>query len=215
MGPTVITGGMMQKPNPVFQQTLDHYLKEVRSLNLAALAEKLGLTRLDGQFGVRLLNRDYLITDRGFVDPSGRPVPYEGIVILSRYLLMCPEKTPSGMEPASYRDFKDSGPLTVYFSNDVENRIATHFAGGKENLARACRRIGGTESRIRADYDVRFRFDALPRIPVDLLFNDRDEEFEAAARLVFEKRAEHYLDAESLAILGNMLGRALREPDET
>ena len=58
-------------------------------------------------------------------------------------------------------------------------------------------------------YDLALKIDALPRVPIFLLFNDADEEFGAECRLLFERRAAAYLDMESTAILGVMLSAAL------
>jgi hypothetical protein len=48
-------------------------------------------------------------------------------------------------------------------------------------------------------------FDPLPQVPILLLFNDADEEFPAQCLLLFERRAEKYLDMESMAILAWLL----------
>jgi hypothetical protein len=58
------------------------------------------------------------------------------------------------------------------------------------------------------------QFNALPRVPVLLLFNDADDEFPAHCSLLFEGRAEKYLDAECLAILGMLLSVYLRKRAE-
>ena len=49
------------------------------------------------------------------------------------------------------------------------------------------------------------KFDLLPCVPILLLFNDADEEFPAQCLLLFEHRAEKYLDMESMAILAWLL----------
>jgi len=46
------------------------------------------------------------------------------------------------------------------------------------------------------------RLPALPKIPILLLFNGADEEFPARCAMLFERRAEKYLDMECLAIAG-------------
>ena len=51
----------------------------------------------------------------------------------------------------------------------------------------------------------------LPKVPVLLLFNDADDEFPADCKVLFERRAEHYLDMECLAILGNILADYLKK----
>jgi hypothetical protein len=55
------------------------------------------------------------------------------------------------------------------------------------------------------------QFDALPRVPVMLLFNDADDEFPAKSSVIFERRAEHYLDSECLAMVGRCLFNFLKK----
>ena len=47
-------------------------------------------------------------------------------------------------------------------------------------------------------------------MPVLLLFNDTDEEFAAQSTVLFERRAEKYLDAECLAMVGMLLYEYLK-----
>ena len=54
------------------------------------------------------------------------------------------------------------------------------------------------------------QFDALPKIPVLMLFNDIDEEFPAQSTVLFERRAENYLDMECLAMVGMLLFEYLK-----
>ena len=48
-------------------------------------------------------------------------------------------------------------------------------------------------------------------IPVIMLYNDADEEFSAKCSVLFESRAEKYLDAECIAMLGRQLFRHLKK----
>ena len=48
-------------------------------------------------------------------------------------------------------------------------------------------------------------------MPLLLLFNDADEDFPPACSVLFERRAEHYLDKECLAMLGMMLADCIRK----
>ncbi len=63
-------------------------------------------------------------------------------------------------------------------------------------------------------YDLSYRFEALPRLSLLLLFNDADEDFPAKCMVLFEKHAEEYLDLESLAMTGAILVRNLKAADE-
>jgi hypothetical protein len=58
-------------------------------------------------------------------------------------------------------------------------------------------------------YQFTARFEALPRVPLLLLFNDEDEDFPAQCTLLFQRRAEKFLDMECLAICGWLLADTL------
>jgi hypothetical protein len=60
-------------------------------------------------------------------------------------------------------------------------------------------------------YDLSLQFSALPKIPVLMLFNDADEEFPARCAVLFERRAEKYLDMECLAMVGSLLFEWLKQ----
>ncbi len=199
----------MPEPNKAFKETCENYINKIQALDLREISERLGLKPSGDRFALRCLNRDYIISEQGFHTVSNESAPLDVLIVLSRYLLLCPVSEPAGAELSSFRDLKDSGPLTVYFAHDVEMKIAMHFSGKKDELIRICRIKGGYESGVSAGYDFGARFDVLPKIPVVLLFNDKDKEFDATAKLLFEKRADAYLDAECLAILGNLFCRSL------
>jgi hypothetical protein len=55
------------------------------------------------------------------------------------------------------------------------------------------------------------QFNALPEIPVLMLFNDADEEFPAQCAVLFERCAEKYLDIECLAMVGMLLFEYLKQ----
>ena len=65
--------------------------------------------------------------------------------------------------------------------------------------------IGGVQPQQNYPYDVAVVFRVLPRIPILLLFNDKDEEFDVQTAILFEKRADRFLDAECLAMLAEYL----------
>ncbi|MCF8105582.1 MAG: DUF3786 domain-containing protein [Desulfohalobiaceae bacterium] len=55
-------------------------------------------------------------------------------------------------------------------------------------------------------------FQPLPRVPVLLVFWDREEEFEAEARLLFDETVTEHLDIESILFLSERLTELLRQP---
>jgi hypothetical protein len=57
--------------------------------------------------------------------------------------------------------------------------------------------------------DYSFRLDVLPRVPIAIVCNVGDDEFPAAAQLLFDAAAAHYLPTDALATLGGRLARLL------
>jgi len=118
---------------------------------------------------------------------------------------MCPTDFPRGEGWASYRDFRDTGPLTVYFPDNVERPIAAHFSGKLDRLKAASLALGGFPPASAPAYDLVMQFNALPRIALLLLFNDADAEFPAQCSVLFQKTADQFLDPECLAMLARIL----------
>ncbi len=201
----------MAEPNKIFKRTVHNYLDKVNNIDLNTIAKRLGIKESEDHFSISIFNKKYTIGERGIYTSSKNKASYDIIIVLCKYILMCPEETPKCDDLVSFRDFKDSGPLTVYFSNEVESKINTAFATKLLELELASKAIGGYSARVDANYDYTVQFTVLPKIPITLLFNDKDDEFEAQAKLLFERRAEKYLDAECLAIIGNILFQLLNE----
>ena len=69
--------------------------------------------------------------------------------------------------------------------------------------------MGGEAYTADLAYQIKYRFQGLPRVPVYLLFNDAEEGFAAQCTLLFEKSVASFLDMESVAMLGGALVRRL------
>ena len=193
----------------VFKKTYINYLNEISKVDLKKMQPKLGIKFIDKIAAIPFFNTEYLLKEKGFVDAQDRSPSFDILIVLCKYLLLCPDSTPKNDTLVSFRDFKHSGPLTTYFSNDVEARISRNFEGKLESLKRAVSALKGFQPKIDVNYDFTAQIKALPNVPMVLLFNDKDDEFDAQAKLLFEQRAEKYLDAECLAIMGNLLSREL------
>ena len=132
-------------------------------------------------------------------------------VILCKYLLMCPEIEPTESDWVTYKDFKDAAPFVGGFLNNAEKPIGRMFLGRLSDLRRLCGELSGRPPEVDISCDLALRFDALPKVPVLMLFNDRDEDFPDQCSLLFERRAEKYLDMECLAMTGWMLSEWLKQ----
>ena len=194
----------------IYEQTYKDYLARIAELDFHFLADKLGM-QLDGQdVIIPFFGKPYRVSAGGISDPSNRQPHLSVTVILCKYLLMCPMIEPLEGNWMSYRDFKDAAPLIRAFYNTVIHPIAEIFSGRLAELEKAGEKIGGYAPADAFSYDLNIRFDALPKVPVLLLFNDKDDEFPAQCSVLFEKRAENFLDMECLAMVGMLFVEYLK-----
>jgi hypothetical protein len=189
----------------VYNQTYQYYLEQLKVMRFAGKQDLLGITVADDVVMVPYFGQPIRLTADGLVDASGNRPDFADCVVVCRYLIMGPTVEAQQREWVAYRDFPDAGPLTVFWSDTVEGAIAKTFSGHVDRLRRASERLGGMPTEMDIACDLCRRFAPLPKVPLLLIFNDADDDFPAAASLLFEKRASTYLDAESQAILGHAL----------
>lgn len=199
-----------KKRAAVFERNYRQYLAQLAGIDFAARADVLDISVENKTAQVRFFGSRYRIAAEDIANENGARAPYDVCVVLARYLLMSPKRFPAEDAWTAYRDFKDAGPLTVFFADAVEGAVASSFSGRLAALCRACRSLGGAPPSQQLSYDLVIQIPALPRVPMLLLFNDADEDFPAQCSVLFEARAERFLDAESLAILGSQLVHRLQ-----
>ncbi len=195
---------MMNKES-VFKKTYENYLAQVNGIDFNSVKQKLGVEVENNEMIIPLFGKLYNVSGTGISDPGGKQPMLDICVILCKYILLCPQIPPKEKDWISFRDLKDSGPLTTYFENDVERAIATYFDGRLGDMRNAGRTLQGYSPDIEVSYDMSMQFDALPKVPLVMLFNDADDEFSATCSVLFERRAENYLDPECLAMVGRCL----------
>ena len=186
----------------IYDQTYKDYLSRIGELDFPFIADKLGM-KIDGhQVVIPFFGKLYRLSAKGITDSSNRQPHLSVSVILCKYLLMCPMIEPLGGNWMSYKDFKDAAPLIQAFYNTVTQPIAETFSSRLAELETAGKKIGGCPPAVEYPYDLAMQFDALPKVPMLLLFNDKDDEFPAQCSVLLEKRAEKFLDMECLAMVG-------------
>jgi hypothetical protein len=201
----------METTSSIFEYTYKNYLAQLSDIDIQGTEEILGIEVEGDAATIPLFSKPYNISKSGIFSPSGNQPSFDICVILCKYLLLCPDVPPKGKEWVAYRDLKDSGPLISYFAHDVERAIATRFSEKLEELAEASKALGGRRPDMELSYALSMQCYALPRVPLLMLFNDKDAEFSAKCSVLFESRAEQYLDAECLAMLGRLLFTSLAE----
>jgi hypothetical protein len=201
----------MVAESEAFEMIYRDYLGQLAAVDLRAAAEMLG-GRVDGDaVAMPFFGRPYTVSAAGISDPLGNRPSHSVSVLLSKYLLMCPKNPPLDASWVSYKDFKDAGPFAGGFRSNAEVPLERTFGSNPAELQKRCGALGGVPAVEDFPYEVAMRLPALPNVPILLLFNGADDEFPARCAMLFERRAEKYLDMECLAIAGWALSAYLLE----
>ena len=189
----------MGRPNTVFDQNYDGYLQEVRNIDFSIIAPilKIRVNTETSTADIPFFNTTYRVSRFGVVDDRGKQPDYGICVVLLKYLLMCPRWISTAKDWISYRDFKDSGQTqNTGLSDYASSTISKRYAGNRDRLKSSVAALGGVPPEADYPYDLAAVIPALPRLPILFLFNDADKQFPAATSILYERRAEHFLDAE-------------------
>ena len=195
----------------IFKKTYENYLMQIEKIDFNSIKKNLKVEVEKNKIIIPLFGKPYTVSGAGISDSAGKQPMLDICVILCKYILLCPEIPPKEKDWVSFRDLKDSGPLNNYFVNDVELAIATYFSSKLGDIKNAGRILKGYSPEIEVSYDLSMQFNALPKVPVVMLFNDTDDEFSATCSVLFERRAENYLDPECLAMVGRYLFTYLKK----
>lgn len=194
----------------VFEKIYQEYLREVSRIDLARVEDRLGLKLDKGEAAVPFYGIPFRVSGQGVVDNQGKRPSHSVCVILCKYLLLCPENEPLGSDWVTYKDFKAAAPFAGGFLNNAEKPISRAFSGRLPELRKACAKLSGRPVDTGIAADLVMQLNALPKVPVLMIFNDRDEDFPSNCSLLFERRAEKYLDMECLAMTGWALSEWLK-----
>jgi hypothetical protein len=185
------------------------YLEQIMAMSWDRLETTYGLDTRDRMIRVPFFRSLVQINKKGFFFSTDEKAPFDVCVIAARYVLMCPETLPTGKELSAFRDFKGSGPLTVFYADTVEGKIKKNIHDPTRNLKHACLELGGYQPNAPISRDLVMAFDALPHLTVYLLYDFPDEVFSSSCSVLFESRAQTMLDPESLAMIGAVLAQKL------
>lgn len=189
----------------VFEETYEKYLAELGGVDLAERAERLGGQMADTAMTISFFGMPHRVCSKGVHTPSGSPANIAVGLVLLKYVLMCPEEAAMDREWISFREFKGSGPLVHSFVNSTNKLLTKTFSGRIDGFSAWANALGAHPAGGDLAYDLAVRIDALPKVPMFILFNDADENFPAQCTVLFERCAERYLDLECLSILGTWL----------
>lgn len=206
----------MRKPNPIFEQNYEGYLRQMDDIDFSKLPQilKIRLNKENSTAEISFFNTIYRVSPFGVVDENGKRPDYGICVILLKHLLMCPQWVPAERDWVTNRDFADSGQnQDTGLSEYAINAIAKRYTGHPDRLKAAAGALGGIPPETEYPYDFSTVFRVLPRIPILFLFNAADEQFAAHASILYERRADQFLDAECRVMVDWYLFEALKKAE--
>ena len=75
------------------------------------------------------------------------------------------------------------------------------FGKSAKSFQEAGKRLGGEPAEVG---DASFNLQAFPRVPLQYVLWEGDEEFPASAQLLFDSSVDHYLPLEDIVVLGQV-----------
>jgi hypothetical protein len=182
-----------------YDAVLLELLDEARKRNAAANAFALGGSVVDGLAQVPLFGDMCTVKADAVYRGDGR-LDTIGSILVLRYLLTAgDDQLRNAWVP--YRDFKDGAQFASYIKSNIEDRMAKEFAGKQALLRERLRGAGAGIYRSEAKPDVAADLHPFPKVPLLVIFWDKDEEFGASFQFLFDRSAESFLDMEALAVL--------------
>ena len=201
---------------PIFETNYENYISQIAKLDFSSIKDTLGIQLRGQEAVIPFWGEDHFVSHTGIVDAAGNRPDYGICVILSKYLILCPETPVTNNEWSALKDFHKKSQFTNInvFTSDAEQPIRKNFSGRLAELENACQKLNGTPNEFGSSYDLAMQFKMLPKIDILLLFNDGDDEFPATSSLLYQRQAEEYLDPESLILIGIAFTRRLKKMAE-
>jgi hypothetical protein len=181
---------------------------ELRARDPREIAERSGAVYYEveesqGRLQVRFFGQPYTVTwpDLEVLDPKGQRCSNSVQAALLQYLVLA-DGTPLAQHWVSLRELPNGAFYERAFQSYSGNLVARAFKSDIDAFRKAALQLGGEPIALG---DAAFRFWALPRIPLALVYWSGGEEFPASAQVLFDASAGRYHHLEMLAHLGAMI----------
>ncbi|MBF0226340.1 MAG: DUF3786 domain-containing protein [Desulfobacterales bacterium] len=154
---------------------------------------------------VPFLNRTYIVNypSFDFIDAVSQDlqVPIQEQVIILHYMLSDRNITLRGKKIA-YREIPGAATYHGVFLKRAAEPLKKVFGKNIENLKKGSEILKGIKTTAG---DVGFEFYIFPKIPLELILWEGDDEFPAEANILFDESIGHILSPEDVAWLSGML----------
>jgi len=179
---------------------IEQLKKEIRSANLAELAQKVGADFDNDRLTLKIMGKDFSVDARGnlYADIHVNPwiaVPYLNHVLYGKGL------SPNGSW-ASFRELSGGQERYPLFQKRCERpikNVADTYPGFFDDMVHL---FGGKEVARQFQSDISVVLHPLPKIPIMICYWRPEDGLQSSLNLFFDTTASHNLDIGSLFSLG-------------
>ncbi len=199
------------------QDALEWAKERAASMKIKDLPDRIGgkLIHKNNDYALELpyFTDSIIISKEGITKKNGLDLTRWEQVFIYNHMAQGGRKFPTGRWKG-FGEFPNTVSKIKSMVEHVEVPLVDTFTGRLGAFLAAAKRIGGKDQTDEIQSaDLSLRFDPLPRIPVMVLFWEKEEEegFEAKVKLLFDETIVEHLDIESIVFLSERLGQLLRE----
>jgi len=186
---------------------IDEAVEALGALGLEEVARRGGLPIDAGSLSLRFLGKTYALS---WPDLAARKADGGACGDDLRILVLDYLRHGDGSEPTGrwigYQELPDGAFYRYAFQGYTGDQLVRDLRGDTARFRRAAESLGGRPLDMG---DAGYRFMALPKIPLAVVWWAGDDEFPSNATVLFDGGASRYLPTDGLAILGRMLCRSL------
>jgi hypothetical protein len=192
-----------------YEKIYDWVAGSLPGFDLAANADHLGLTVRPGGGGVTVpfMGRDFLVTGEGASPLDGLPTGFNQKSLAAHYAMSSGRSTPryDFVKLSSMTGILAGTGFGDFAKDAISKPLVRCFGQDLEALEKAVARIGGRKDPASSGPVHGYIFEAFPRIPLKLVFEEGDEDFEPEFMILYDRTGLDYMEFEALAFLGGVL----------
>jgi uncharacterized protein DUF3786 len=193
-----------------YRKIYQDLIQDLAKADIASAAHNLGLNLNDlGEVEVPFLGHPYRVSQKGVRRSDGERFLENIGSVLAHYILKG-SQSESVWRFVTFSElagpvFKEGG----YSLDALEIPLIKRFQGRVPELLAGGASLGGRLGGESGLGSVSLIFELLPKIPVQLIFYDRDDEFPARVTLLVDRNAKQFLEFEFLAVMVTLFVQAL------
>ena len=189
-----------------YQQSFDLACASIKKMNLEERAKKAEADFQKGEDGKRIsiyfFSEPYQIRfpQIEFFSPSKKVVSLVTRILLLHYLIRADGNPLTGRWVA-YKDIPGGLLYAGVFARRVTEPLQRRFGKSAKTFKEAGIKSGGEPVEVG---DASFILRAFPRVPLQYILWEGDEEFPPSAQLLLDASVDHYLSLEDIVVLGQV-----------